>query len=132
MTQSPDISRESTNFDLVQADSIDSIKVEKGGKQPLAGFLFFGCVGLLCFNFFLQSLMYFDTCFSKDFSQYANIIYGFSNNCGQLLVIFYGGNFLSLSVSITRASLWQLFWLHIPFLLYLLRISRSVCRWDYS
>lgn len=93
MTQSRDISRESTDVVLVQAESKDIIKLEKDGKQPLAGFLFFGCVGLLCFNFFLQSLVYFDTCFSKDFSQYANIIYGLSNNCGQLLVIFYGGNF---------------------------------------
>lgn len=76
-----DISNESTQ---------DEIQVEKALSEPVGGFIFFGMVGLLCFNFFLQVLGYLSICFSEDFPFYANILYGLSNNCGQLLVIFYG------------------------------------------
>jgi hypothetical protein len=62
----------------------------KSAKEPLVGFLFFGVVGLLCFNFFLQVLSYLEACYGENFGLYANILYGLSNNCGQLLVIFYG------------------------------------------
>jgi hypothetical protein len=62
-------------------------------RTPVFGFIFFGIVCLLCFNFFLQVQAYLDTCFSKSFSEYANILYGLSNNCGQLLLIFYGSKF---------------------------------------
>jgi hypothetical protein len=88
-----DISRESTNVERIgkvyeeQKSDITEL------KQPLLGFLFFGFVGLVCFNFFLQSLMFFDSSLSTGFSDYANILYGLSNNCGQLLVIFFGPKF---------------------------------------
>ncbi len=59
-------------------------------KSPILGFTFFGMIGLFCFNFFLQVLHFLDLSFGKDFSFYANIIYGLSNNAGQLLLIIYG------------------------------------------
>ena len=73
--------------------TVDEFKEVKPSNEPVFGFIFFGVVGLLCFNFFLQVLGYLGTCFTADFSFYANILYGLSNNCGQLLVIFYGGQF---------------------------------------
>lgn len=85
------ISRESTNMESVSvSESHVSVKGVESKPTPIFGFIFFGIVGLLCFNFFLQVLAYLDTCFSKSFSEYANILYGLSNNCGQLLIIFYG------------------------------------------
>ena len=74
----------------VTPSSTDSLKPTSTDKQPLMGFLLFGVVALMCFNFFLQVLGYLNTCFSSEFSMYANILYGLSNNCGQLLVVFYG------------------------------------------
>ena len=79
--------------DLSNETTMEHMNEEKPVDQPVGGFIFFGVVGLLCFNFFLQVLGYLSTCFSGDFPFYANILYGLSNNCGQLLVIFYGSRF---------------------------------------
>lgn len=83
MTTEVEIKSEGTR---VGADDVKPQEV----KSPVVGFTFFGMVGLLCFNFFLQVLHFLDLSFGKDFSFYANIIYGLSNNVGQLLVILYG------------------------------------------
>lgn len=84
MSNFDDISREVTREESECGKGIAS------RREPLAGFLFFGVVGLLCFNFFLQVLSYLGACYGENFGLYANILYGFSNNCGQMLVIFKG------------------------------------------
>ena len=60
---------------------------------PKFGFLFFGIVGLLCFNCFLQVTGYLNASFNANFTGWANTIYSFSNNCGQLIAIFTGARF---------------------------------------
>jgi hypothetical protein len=83
----------STSVELkVVETSTSGVESEKPRevKSPVLGFLFFGMVGLLCFNFFLLVLHFLELSFSREFPFYANIVYGLSNNCGQLLVIFYG------------------------------------------
>jgi hypothetical protein len=93
MTLIQDLSRESTGEELVQESEDVKPDTKIKAHTPILGFMFFGIVGLLCFNFFLQSLQYFQLSFSGDFGLYSNIIYGLSNNCGQLLIIFYGLRF---------------------------------------
>jgi len=89
-----DLSRESTQMEPVTMDGTEvKIKSENKVHTPIVGFLFFGIVGLLCFNFFLQVLFNLNAAFSGDFSTYAGILYGLSNNCGQLLIIFFGSKF---------------------------------------
>ena len=62
-------------------------------KQPIFGFLFLGIVNLLCFNYFLQVQFFLTQSYAPHFDLYANIVYGLSNNCGQLFLIFYGSRF---------------------------------------
>lgn len=94
MTLVHDLSRETTveeSKDVLESESRRKNSIQ--AKTPVFGFLFFGFVGLLCFNFFIQSMQYLNKVFSTDFSTYANILYGLSNNCGQLLIIFFGPRF---------------------------------------
>jgi hypothetical protein len=93
MTLVHDLSREMPQTTELSDESIEAKPDAKRAHTPIVGFLFFGVVGLLCFNFFLQVLAYLDVAFSADFSTYANILYGLSNNCGQLLIIFFGSRF---------------------------------------
>lgn len=94
MTLVQDLSRESTIEESKEViDPVNSNKHSTRAHTPVFGFLFFGFVGLLCFNFFIQSMQYLNRIFSSDFSTYANILYGLSNNCGQLLIIFFGPRF---------------------------------------
>jgi hypothetical protein len=83
----------STEIQLETENTIDStqsdVKLEKT-HQPILGFLFFGFVGLLCFNYFIQVQSYLEENYAADFTFYANIVYGLSNNIGQLIIIFYG------------------------------------------
>ena len=73
----------------------NNVTIEKapGVKQPILGFLFLGIVNLLCFNYFLQVQFFLTHCYAPNFDLYANIVYGLSNNCGQLFLIFYGSRF---------------------------------------
>ena len=89
-----DLSREMTQMEPVSEVVIEEkTHTDEKAHTPVIGFLFFGIVGLLCFNFFLQVLFNLNAAFSTDFSTFAGIIYGFSNNCGQLLIIFFGPKF---------------------------------------
>ena len=85
-----DIPRETTGVDSEIENIAESYKLKESKSGPIFGFLFFGFVGLLCFNFFIQVLSYLGACYGENFGLLANIVYGFSNNCGQLLVIFFG------------------------------------------
>ena len=93
MTFIHDLSRETTKPEVTTEEIIEAKPDPSHPHTPILGFLFFGVVGLLCFNFFLQVLSYLDIAFSSEFSTYANILYGLSNNCGQLLIIFFGPKF---------------------------------------
>ena len=72
--------------------SVSEAKIETV-KQPILGFLFLGIVNLLCFNYFLQVQFFLTNCYARNFDLYANIVYGLSNNCGQLFLVFYGSRF---------------------------------------
>jgi hypothetical protein len=94
MTLVHDLSRETTveeSKDVVESDTRK--KNPTPAETPVFGFLFFGFVGLLCFNSLIQSMQYLNKVFSSDFSTYASLCYGFANNCGQLLIIFFGPRF---------------------------------------
>jgi hypothetical protein len=93
MTLIHDLSRETTQAGADVIDGEIKPNDEKRPHTPVAGFLFFGIVGLLCFNFFLSVLVYFKITFGQSFVFYSSIIYGLSNNCGQLLIIFFGPRF---------------------------------------
>ena len=60
---------------------------------PRFGFLYFGMVGMLCFNFFLQVANYLNCSFNTGFVDWAVALYGFANNIGQLIAVFTGSRF---------------------------------------
>lgn len=74
---------------LEQKTDIGDFSIDQS-SVPRLGFLFFGFVGLLCFNFFLQVIGYLEARTKPSFISAGNTVYGISNNIGQLLGIFIG------------------------------------------
>ena len=60
---------------------------------PWFGFFYFGILGLLCFNVYLQVSSYLTKSYNPRFIEWANVLYGLSNNVGQLIAIFTGSRF---------------------------------------
>ena len=68
-------------------------------SDPLFGFMMFGFVGNLCFNYLLQEVKYFNDVFGEGFGSRCAFIYGLSNNAGQMLVIIFG-SYISMQMRI--------------------------------
>jgi len=95
--------RDEESQPILDAKTIDSgstpqdmnqdILNKRNDATPGFGFFFFGIVGLLCFNIYLQAGNYLSNSYNPKFIVISNVLYGFANNCGQLIAIFTGSRF---------------------------------------
>ena len=82
---------ERTNL-VTKSDAPETADINQE-STPRFGFLFFGVVGLLCYNFFLQVIGHLAGRTRPSFLSAGVMIYGISNNVGQLLSIFVAPDF---------------------------------------
>ena len=78
---------------LDQKGSQDQTSALAAFKVSSFGFAFLGISGMLVYNLYLQELGYFNATLGANFALWGTMIYGISNNIGQLLSIIFGRQF---------------------------------------
>ena len=77
---------------IARVDEEAALHAIEAVEEPLMGFVYFGFVGNLCFNFLLQEVAFFNAILGDSFGVLAGMIYAFANNLGQILIVWKGSS----------------------------------------